>query len=145
MEFPDYALIQLSSRDLTGPGVEQFSFDIDGSSGGAPVGTILLPASKLDREKLYMGRLAAISNPAAGNIALQAGITRDQPNSRLIWAQRAPAPHTASLPWYLSSDFFVVPGGKDMIFSFVFSAIGGNAWVGTFWGYVFPKGNLLSL
>lgn len=145
MEFPDFGLIQLTPRDLVGPGVEQFCFEIDGSTGGAVSGGFLLVASRLDREKLYLGRLAAVSNPAAGNVALQAVITREQPSNRLIWGQRAPAPHTASLPWYFSSDFFVVPGGRDMVFTFHYSAIGANAWVGNFWGYAFPKGNLLSL
>lgn len=145
MEFPDFGLVQLSPRDFTGPGVEMFCFKTDASSGGALTATFTLPGTELSSEHLYLGRFSGFLVPAAGNFPQYLTITRQMPDTRILWATTLPAPHTLAMVKHITSDFFVVPGGKDMLFAGTFSGAGVQTLAGSFWGYRFPKGNVLGL
>lgn len=149
MEFPDFGLVQLAPRDLTGPGVEfyarRISFTFAAVSGG-----FQLTADQLNQERLYMLRWAWSGLPdlASGAIVKNARWYLQLPTIDVQlwgWNGRGYA-GTANERVDSNSDFIVIPGGKPLLFVLDFNAlpVATHALDGWLWGYSFPKGNVLS-
>lgn len=146
MDFPDYGLVLLTPRDISGPGVEMFVFTINGNSGGAVTAAVSLLASQTSREHLYLGKWTGIAAPAAGNFILSWQISQVlSSNVTIMETDQIAAPHTAGLNKNFHSDWNVYPGGNEFRFTVAQNAAGAMSFSGNFWGYRFPKGNVMSL
>lgn len=150
MEFPDFGLVQLSPRDLTGPGVEFFARRL-AVGFATQAGSIVLPADQTSFERLYLLNWAFSLIPDAAPspaVAKGARIYLQYPaiDVQLYgWSGQGYA-GTANQRQDDNSPFFVIPGGKPLLFVAEFSAVAAaqhslDSWL---WGYSFPKGNVLS-
>lgn len=148
MNFPDFALVKLAPRDLTGPGIEFFMREISGASGGAADIQITVDQSQFNPERLYMLNWSFFLIPAAGTNARSArwSLRGLSSNDLQIFAHPVvPDDNTGiALRPAANSPFLVVPGGKTHVFDASFSGAAAHTLNGTLWGYSFPKGNVLS-
>jgi len=148
MEFPDYGLVKLNPKDLTGPGVEFFARRVSASAASAALGANIA-ADQLSSERLYLVSWALQLIPGAAQIALGARMLLEYgPIDIPLWND-APRPVSfgvsVAVARSMTSPFMVVPGGKGLLFVAEFD-VGGvaNTLDGFLWGYSFPRGNVLS-
>jgi len=149
MEFPDLALVKLTPRDLTGPGIEFYARRL-GSSFATASGSAILAADQLSSERLYMLKWAWSLFPSSLiNHALNARWYLQLGNAdiQLYGAEFEGIKNDANNKTRVdgNSPFFVIPGGKSLLFVADFNqAAATNSFDSWLWGYSFPKGNVLS-
>lgn len=147
MEFPDYGLVKLSPRDLTGPGIEFWARRVSLSAASASLGTTV-DANQLSSERLYCVTWAVQLIPGASQAAVSARWFLEYGAADILLFNdnfRTSFGLPVDLPRHLNSPFFVIPGGKTWSFIAEFNAgVNVNVLDGYVWGYSFPKGNVLS-
>jgi hypothetical protein len=147
VEFPDFGLVKLSARDLTGPGVELWARRIAGSDAGSASFGVTLTADQLNAERLYMLSWSFSLIPGLARAANRARWYLQLGNSDIqLWGMpNLGFDGAVAVRNDHSSPFIVIPGGKALLFVVDFSSGGVvNTLDGWLWGYSFPKGNVLS-
>lgn len=146
MDFPDYGLVQLSPRDLVGPGVEFWARPIVNNPSGALIAIQTLPADQTSEERLYAIQwcFSAFPDPVAVPRQARWAVNFQSANVD-IWGGHTPYSLGAAQRWDAKTPMLVIPGGHAMVFAIAFSVLGGgaNGFEGWLSGYSFPKGNVL--